>query len=1381
MPPEPGLACVVVTHLDPTHESLMPELLAKSTRLRVVQVRDRDPIEANHVYIVPPNRLLTVDQGLIRVREAVDRRSLRGVIDHFFRSLADEQRDAAMAIILSGTGTEGTLGLQAIKAQGGMVMVQTPDTASQPGMPASAIATGLVDFVLPPDQMPKALLEYARATQLHLESPIGEGQSFNGIQATGIQAILAVLRARTKHDFRGYRKGTIHRRVERRMGLHHFRKIGDYADFLRAHPGEADLLFKDLLISVTSFFRDPLAFDQLGARVLAALMKERVTDVPIRIWVPGCATGEEAYSIAIVAAEQAAAAHSDRRVQIFATDVDEHALDVARRGVYPDSIALDVSPQRLTRFFTRGEHRFTIVKAIRESVAFAVQNLIADPPFSKLDLVSCRNVLIYLEPAVQERILGLFHFALIPGGYLLLGNAEGVGQRETLFAPVSKPGRIFKRIEPAQRPSLRFAMPYAVASAVAATPAPPALESTVERLANEELLDYFAPAAVVVRRNGEIVRLYGAMDRYIHLPAGQATLDVLDLVRESLKSTLRAAFHDAVRRNRRTVLDTVDVTRARSRARLRITLRPFDGSGDGERLWLIIFDAPPPAGAAAPRAPGKPPALARRLAAELRATKREQQRLLEQLEGSNEEQKAANEEVLSMNEELQSTNEELVTSKEELQSMNEELATLNTELQEKVQEVIATNDDLANLLVSTDIATVFVDLEFRVKRFTTAAGRLLNLLPSDIGRPLDHVATALVNVDLSREAQAVMRSEAAMEKPVGTRDGRHYILHALPYRSEAQIVQGVVLTLSDVTTLQDAKAALAVANSQVSDDLWHMSRLQEVGTRLTGQDELPALLDEVVRAAVEIARADMGSIRLADETGGLTVAAQHGFEPPLPDAFTSAQADDQIARDVAVTTRTRIVLADLEQRVQDAPPLSALVDAGVHVLQATPLVGLSGSVVGVLSTYSRTPTAFPEADLRWLDLLARQAADLIERKRLEGVHPKRLALLHDISQAIDKAPNWIEALHLVLRRICEAEDWQAGHVYLPASDDPDRLTSAVGYFAGERLAAFSEATSVVRYALGQSLPGRVFADGGLLWIAGQEAVLSALSVRANVAKDAGLQCVVALSVRAGKDVAGVLELLSDRAHTREPEFERLLSDVSVQMGLVLERARTMAQVAEILWGEQQDLIHTLHDTLGQQLTGLGMLGSSLHQKLKASDEESARVAQEMSATARDALERVRELSRGLFPQDIDGAEFVEALRRLASATQSLHTIPCVVECDTAITISSSRVATQLYRIAQESITNALRHADAGRIVISLRTEPGALILRVADDGIGLHRRLADENGIGLKIMRHRAISIGSAFSVGPGGRGGTVVTCAVPTLNLGGGASTNVRSEEGRT
>lgn len=1197
MPAETGMAFVVVVDLDPTHESLMPELLARSTTLTVEAAHDRQPLETDHLYVIPPDRMLTVDQGLIRVREVLDRRDLRGAIDHFFRSLAEDQRDRAVAIVLSGTGTEGTLGARAIKAEGGLVMVQAPDTASQPGMPGCVIDTDLADLVLAPDEMPEALVAYVRSARRRRPTPAAHTKAVNGLSA-----ILAVLRARTKYDFRGYKKGTLQRRIERRMGLQQVESMAKYADALRAHPAEADQLFKDLLIGVTSFFRDPPAFDELSSKVLAGLMKDRNPDVPIRIWVPGCSTGEEAYSIAILAAEHVARSQSECRVQVFATDVDEHALEIARTGTYPDSIALDVSPQRLQRFFTRQDHRYTIAKSIRRTVSFAVQNVISDPPFSKLDLVSCRNVLIYLEPEVQEKLLTVFHFALTPGGYLFLGSAEGVGPLDDLFAPVSKRRRIFRRLGPARRPPLEFATPLLAADdrRSAATPEP-----TIASVADRQLLDYFAPAAVVVRHTGEIVRFYGPMDRYIRLPTGEATLDVLTLARDALKPTLRATLHEAVRHNRQCVHEALDVKRDKGRATLRVTVRPLRGARTTGNLWLIIFEELPAVpGPVGKRGARKTPNLLRRLEAELRATKKEQQHLIEQLESGNEELKAANEEILSMNEELQSTNEELVTSKEELQSMNEELTTLNAQLQDKVQELTAVNDDLANLLVSTDIATVFVDTDFRIKRFTIAATQLLNLLPADLGRPINHLATNLVDVDLSRDARTVLSSLTPIEKEVVAKDGRQYLVRVSPYRTEDRRVQGVVLTLVDVTALKAAESELRAAQEQL--------------------------------------------------------------------------------RDLNQT---------LERRV--------------------------------------------------------------------GERTKWLTLLHDVARGINDAPSWDEALRVVLRRICESEGWQIGFVYLPDRDAPDAIAPAISCFGDERFRDFHLASAHQRYRRGERLPGRVYADGVPVWLNGQAQVLEALPIRGQVASDVGLRSAVSLPVRFGRDVIAVLELFSDQPHAPSELLENLMDDVSAQIGEVLERERSTAQIADLVWREQQGLLHTLHDSLGQTLTGLGMLSAGLRKQLTGPDRPAADTARQVAEQAQLALEQVRRLSRGLFPVDIDPHSLLPALRELASTTEAFHKVRVQVNGEVPPSIRDGRIATQLYRIAQEAVTNAVKHAEARTIRIELSAAPGPTTLRVADDGVGIRTEASGSDGLGLRIMRYRATSVGALLSVEPGADGGTVVTCTL--------------------
>jgi two-component system CheB/CheR fusion protein len=1373
MPPKTGLVFVVVVHLDPTHESLMPELLSHSTHLTVEQARDRQPLETDHVYVIPPNRTLRIDQGLLRVQEVADRRSLRGAIDHFFRSLAEAERDRAVAIVLSGTGTEGTLGTRAIKAEGGLVMAQAPDTAAQPGMPTSAIATGLVDVVLAPEKLPEALFAYVR----NLPAPRPPPAAAEAKPLEGLSAILALLRARTKYDFRGYKKGTLQRRIERRMGLQQIDTVGRYLDFLRSHPAEVDQLFKDLLIGVTSFFRDAPAFEELATKVLAVLVRERDQDAPIRIWIPGCSTGEEAYSIAIVLAEQIAAAQSACRVQIFATDVDDDALEVARAGTYPESISLDLTPARLQRFFTRDDHRYTIAKSIRESVVFAVQNLTSDPPFSKLDLVSCRNVLIYLEQEMQERLLSLFHFALTPGGYLFLGSAEGVGPLDELFTSISKRRRIFRRLGQSPRPALDIPVQALAATDTDRVGANVALEPTVASLADQLLLDHLAPVAVVVRSGGQIVRFYGAMERYVTLPKGEATLDVLALARDALKATLRAALHEAVRRNRATVLETLDFKRDQVRTTVRVTVKPLNGPQTTERLWVILFEEVlPPTRLTAKKAGRHQMDLVRRLEAELRATKKEQQHLVEQLESSNEELKAANEEVLSMNEELQSTNEELTTSKEELQSMNEELTTLNAQLQDKVHELTSVNDDLANLLVSTDIATVFLDTDLRIKRFTTAASHVLNLQTSDTGRPLNHIASNLVKVDLTRDARRVLDTATLLEYDVAATDGRDYFVRVLPYRTEGKPVQGVVVTLVDVTTLKRAERDLRTAREQLAEDLRRMTRLHELTGQLISPGDVQGMLDTMIRAAVDITDAEMGNVQLDDEAGTLTIVAQVGFNRPFLDFFARVDCHTDSACGAALTARQRVIVDDVTTSPIFAglPSLAVLTAAGVRAVQSTPLFDRTGRFLGILSTHYRQVHHFDEAELRWLDLLARHASDVIGRHRGEehlvrsnqelevrvAERTRWLSLMHDVARAINEASTWNDALHEVLRLLCQTEHWQIGFLYLPQPRDPATIAPVVSCFGDERFQPFHDASIQHTYARGDPLPGRVYVENKPFWAADSATLLAALPLRASTATAAGLRSGVALPIAVQDEVIAVLEIFSEQVHQEDDQLATLMRSVGDQIGRVLERERATARMAELVWREQQDLLHTLHDSLGQTLTGLGMLSTGLRQRIATTDQEAAEAAAEIARQTQQALDQVRQLAKSLFPVDVDAASLLSALRDLASATASLHKIDVRVEGDLSKVLHDGKIATELYRITQEAVTNSVKHARAKTITIRIGDAKGLMHLQIADDGVGISHP-EPGNGVGLQIMRYRASSIGASLAVERATTGGTIVTCAL--------------------
>jgi two-component system CheB/CheR fusion protein len=772
----------------------------------VVEATEGMRVEANRVYIIPPNKYMTIQGGVLRLTGPVERRGPHTSIDLFLRSLADDLHEKAICVILSGTGSHGALGLKAVKAAGGMAMVQDPATADYDRMPLSAVATGLADYVLPVDQMGEALIRYAQHSYIN-----GGASSAEVTEAPDhFHRLLALLHARTRFDFRYYRKKMLARRVERRMGLSHFNDLGDYIGYLREHPDELKQLARDLLISVTSFFRDPEAYRALQAEVVAPLVQDKQADQPIRVWVPGCATGEEAYSIGMLMFEQLANAKKSCNLQIFATDVDDESLETARQAIYSESIAADVSPERLDRFFIRAdETAFQVNKQLRESAIFAVQNLIADPPFSKLDLISCRNVLIYLEPHVQAKVISLLHFALNEGGYLFLGPSETIGRQIDLFEPISKKWRIYKRIGPSRPDRVEFP----IISKIRPRPkleaggeeAQPGGHIGFAEFTQKLLLDQFAPAAVLVNRKYEVLYFFGPTMRYLDVPTGEPTVDVIAMARDELRSKLRWAIHRVAHDGEPLATADAEVKRNGGVFRVLAAVKRALSPGVPDGLLLVTFqdvsDEPLP-----PREQydTSDERLVRQLEYELKATKEDLQSTIEELESSNEELKASNEEVMSMNEELQSANEELETSKEELQSLNEELSTVNNQLQEKVDELEGASNDLANLLNCTNIATVFLDTDFRIKRFTPATTRLLKLIATDVGRPIADIAPRFTDPELLRDAEFVLRELRPRDLEVPADDGTWWIRRTSLYRTLDNRIAGVVLTFYDITLQKQA-------------------------------------------------------------------------------------------------------------------------------------------------------------------------------------------------------------------------------------------------------------------------------------------------------------------------------------------------------------------------------------------------------------------------------------------------------------------------------------------------------------------------------------------------------------------------------------------------
>lgn len=820
MPSDSGAAFVVIQHLAPTHESLLAELLGQHTRMRVVQARDALSIRPNCVYVIPPNQYLAVREGVLFLTVPVTQDGIRMPIDFFFRSLAEDLQEQAICILFSGAGSDGTLGVRAVRGAGGLAFAQDPQTAQFGDMPRSAVATGLVDFVLSPDQMPEAIVNYLRHPYVRGGKPAAvlEDEGKPG----GLQDILSFVLAQKGFDFRHYKKSTVLRRIERRMGLHRIPDLAGYYSLLRQDTNEATQLLKDLLINVTSFFRDAEAFEELRQKAIAPLVRVKQTDEPLRVWVPGCASGEEAYSLAMLLMEEVAAARKNCLVQVFATDIDEEALGFARQGIYSESITADMAPERMSRFFIRKAPGYQVSEPVRKSVVFAVQNLITDPPFSKMDLISCRNLLIYLEIDTQTKLIPLFNFALTPGGYLFLGKSEGTGGQTDLFEVVSKKARIYRRLSPAR--AIVLDTPIVPGSKKVLPPAgPPVIKRSPSAFADitrQAILSHFAAAVVLVDRKGHIFQFHGQTGKYLNMPAAEPDLNLLDMAKEGLSTRLRLAMHNAIQIGKTVMLESVPVTRAEGSRFVRITIAPASKPEEKEPLLAVIFeDIPlPPTPLAGPLQSCESETVVKQLEDELRDMQQELQAAIEELQASNEELRVANEEVVSSNEELQSTVEELETSREELQSLNEELTIVNSQLQDKVEKLDTANSNLDNFLKATELAALFLDGELRIRHFTPATTRVLKLIPSDMGRTISDLSINFTNYDLTPDVRAVAGGGDDIERDVQHAAGPYYLVRIMPYRTQKGRVDGAVVTFSDVTRLkqvekQDRRLATVLTDS----------------------------------------------------------------------------------------------------------------------------------------------------------------------------------------------------------------------------------------------------------------------------------------------------------------------------------------------------------------------------------------------------------------------------------------------------------------------------------------------------------------------------------------------------------------------------------------
>jgi two-component system CheB/CheR fusion protein len=1012
-PPKTGVVYVVVLHLSPHHASAMAEMIGKWTPMPVTQAVDGEKVSTDHVYVIPPGKHLIAVDGHLRLTDLQYEQGRRVAVDLFFRSLADSHGPHVAAVVLSGADGDGVLGVRRIKERGGLTIAQDPEEAEYPGMPRTSIESGMIDWVLKAGEMPRRIMAYV-AREPRLQLPSEDGPQPASPRDTASQSesafrdILAFLRTRTGRDFSYYKRATILRRIARRMQVNAVDDMPGYLAFMRTHPGEAGALLKDLLISVTNFFRDRDAFAALAARIPALFHGKGPTDT-VRVWCPACATGEEAYSIAMLLIEHARTLDQPPAIQVFGCDLDDEAVAAARNGAYPEAIAADVSEERLRRFFVKDYRGYRVRRDLREIVLFASHDLLKDAPFSRLDLVSCRNLLIYLTREAQDRALDIFHFALKHDGLLFLGSSESVDEESTLFRVVDKKHRIYVR-----KPTARVGLPMpagpsiALASRIAhqvgqqradaATRdvvVPPgaftqSASVTVggrlhaarddERVSWSELhfklIERFGPPSILVDRDYDIQHLSQNAGRFLQVNGGEPTTNLLRLVNPALRLELRALLFRAGNTGEPAEAFRIpaDIDGKPRLVDMRV-LPVVEATPD---LLVVTFDlaadeatpvAPSPDGARPPPEP-----VVRHLERELEQMKGHLRDTVEQYEASTEELKASNEELQAMNEKLRSATEELETSREELQSINEELTTVNQELKSKVEELAHANSDLHNLMSATAIATLFLDRDMRVMRYTDSAAPIFNLIPGDIGRPLAHLQHRIDYPEMARDAASVLDKLTPVSREVEGAGGVSYHARMLPYRTQDDRIAGVVLTFFDITEQERAKRAL-------NEDLAATERLRRVATPQIGPDAMGDLHTTIVDAAIEIAHADGATIQILDsERGVLELLASKGMHPALVERFRSVAAGAGTICEQALHGRTRVFVDFAQSRPGTADADRAHLEAGVRCAQSTPLVTRGGVPIGMITTHWSSLYEPSERELRYMDLLARLAADAIERQ-----------------------------------------------------------------------------------------------------------------------------------------------------------------------------------------------------------------------------------------------------------------------------------------------------------------------------------------------------------------------------------------------------------------
>ena len=1343
MPVESGLAFVVVMHLSPDFDSQLASVIQHKTRMPVVQVNEAVEVRPNHVYVIPPSKQLTFTDGALQVMEPQQALGRRVTIDLFFRTLAFSYGQRAVGVILSGTDSDGVIGLKHVRAQGGLTIAQDPKEAEHPSMPTHAIETGMVDWVLPVAELAPRLMEFVRnenRMELPPEVASAEQPNVKELDAPGgptvsietrrerdelaLGEVLVHLHEETGHNFEHYKRATLLRRVARRMQVNSVATLPDYLEYLRAHSAESAALLQDLLIGVTHFFRDPESFKTLEANIPQLFAGKSRTD-RLRVWVPGCATGEEAYTIAMLLAE-----HSDRldkppHIQIFATDIDDQAIHDARHGLYPASIEADVPVERLRRFFVRQDQHYRVKKDLRDMILFASHNLLTDTPFSRIDLVSCRNLLIYLNGHAQEQAFDIFHFALRAGGMLFMGSAESAGSVQGLFSAVDPRQRLFVR-RSVPRPYWKVpVLPPRLPSRVKVSSSRPATLPALARksvedtsgttreskIASQErrsvlfgelhlkLLEHYGPPSVLINEAHDIVHLSEHAGRYLSFRPGEPSTNLLHVVHPALRVELRTALFRAVQTHEPVVVSGHELTLDGRKEIIDLHVRPIQPEDSAHGFFLVLFETET-APLSAEATMSRNLAINRELDDELQFLKEQLHATVEQYEASSEELKASNEELQAMNEEMRSAAEELETGREELQSVNEELTTVNNELKEKVDELSHANADLQNLMFATDVGTIFLDREMRVKRFSPRVQEVFNLLPTDLGRPISDITHKLAYKNLLGDAQQVLKSLKTIEREVRLGEELWFLARISPYRTADDHIAGVVATFIDITRRKEAEV-----------DKDKFVSLAENSTDFIGICDMNLVPNYVNPAAIRL----VGLKNLAQ----LRRTNVREFFFPEDVDFIENTFFPRVLREGHAEAEIRFRHFETGEAIWMVYAVYAIKDQ-------------SGQPVGY-ATVSR-------------NINARRLAEEALRESEE-----RFRLL--VEGAKDYAMFLLDSENVITF-------WSAGaeRVFGWTQEEAIGESGAMIFTPQDRRKGEVEKELKTAQREGRALDRRFHLrkDGTRFWTDG---------VLMRIDDENGRPRSFA---KVARDATDQRRIEDELAHARDELEQRVLERTRELVAMNTELERTMAQrqqlereLLEISEREKRRIGEDLHDMVCQELTATALFLKSNAKKLARENPEAAETLEQSAQTVNRNVVIARELAGGLQAIELTASGLKNALRDLALRACENSGIKCHFKCARGVRIPDDTAALHLYRVAQEAVNNAVKHSGAKNILVSLDRDSENVCVSVQDDGKGFVQRKRPK-GLGLHMMRYRANALGGKLKIERRRSGGMDVTCVIP-------------------